>query len=127
LPGSAKLRDVLLEVAPGFQVVWEGLLYGSLRAAGLAVEPQVSVPLGNRGFAILDLALPELRLGIEIDGLANHLDRFRQDRERDRLLFLAGWLIVRVAAPEVAADLDGVVRQLCAVADRRSAELNLAR
>lgn len=51
----------------------------------------------------LDFALPELRIGIEIDGLAFHSDQrsFTRDRVRERQLEMQGWRILRFAASEV--------------------------
>lgn len=51
----------------------------------------------------LDFALPELRIGIEIDGLAFHSDQhsFTRDRARERQLEMQGWRILRFAAREV--------------------------
>jgi very-short-patch-repair endonuclease len=90
------------------------------------MAPQVEVALPGGGLAILDLGSRELRLGVEVDGLVNHLDRFAADRKRDRLLNLAGWLIVHVAASEVSTDLHGVVRHVVEIARRRAAELGAA-
>lgn len=48
------------------------------------------------GFA-LDVAFPEARVGIEVDGWAWHsdADRFRADRRRQNALVLAGWTVLR--------------------------------
>src|SRR3954452_4648859 len=82
-PGAASLRDVLLEVAPGYQVVWEGVLHRALDAAGLFLEPQVRVPLSDGKDVVLDLGSRRLRFGVEVDGLVSHLERFASDRQRD--------------------------------------------
>lgn len=122
-PGAAALREVLLEVAPGFQVLWEGILHRALGDAGLLMSPQVEVALPGGGLAVLDLALRELRLGVEIDGLVSHLDRFSQDRHRDRELQRAGWLILHFAVDEVRDNLPGVVREILHAVSARTLEL----
>jgi hypothetical protein len=59
---------------------------------------QHAVVLAGREFA-LDLAYPEVRLGIEYNG-ADHLrpDRALRDLEREQLLVAAGWRIIRFGA-----------------------------
>lgn len=52
----------------------------------------------NRRFE-LDLALPDIKFGIEVDGWqyhGKHKESFLRDREKDWLAQLAGWQIVRV-------------------------------
>lgn len=53
--------------------------------------------------AEVDLAYPHLRLAIEIDGFAWHSspERKRRDEERQNLLVLAGWTVLRFSAVEV--------------------------
>lgn len=124
-PGAAALRDVLLEVAPGFQVVWEGRLHSALRSAGLELQPQVEVSLGDGTKAVLDLGSRALRFGVEVDGLVAHLDRFASDRRRDRALRRAGWHIEHVAVREIQDDLPSVTREITAAARLRARALGL--
>lgn len=65
-------------------------------ASGL--RPQVTV-----GKYRLDFANPDVRFGVEIDGLAYHngQDSFVRDRSRQRALEADGWKIIRFAAVEV--------------------------
>jgi very-short-patch-repair endonuclease len=64
-----------------------------LRAAGVAGW-RLHYMLG--GYE-LDIAFPEQRVAIEVDGWAWHHDvaRFRRDRQRQNALVLAGWTILR--------------------------------
>lgn len=123
LPGAAALRDVLEEVAPGYQVVWEGVLHRALAAAGVHLEPQVQVQLPGGGSAFVDLGCRRRRFAVEVDGLVSHLDRFTQDRQRGRQLVLAGWVVVHVSVAELTGDLDRVVREIAAAYHARSTEL----
>lgn len=55
----------------------------------------------------LDLAVPTLRLGVEVDGWqyhGQHKESFLRDRDKDYLLSLQGWVIVRVQAGLVSSD-----------------------
>jgi very-short-patch-repair endonuclease len=124
-PGAAALREVLSAVAPGYQVVWEGVLHRALQAAGLPLEPQVEVALGNGRKAFLDLGNKRLRFGVEVDGVLSHLERFAADRQRDRGIHRVGWHVEHVAAQEVASDLDGVVREILIAAHQRADQLGL--
>ena len=53
-----------------------------------------------------DCTWPRARLIVELDGRAAHgtASRFDSDRERDRLLVLAGWTVIRVTWRHVTAD-----------------------
>lgn len=73
-----------------------GLLYNK-------VVPQQPV-----GKYRIDFAIPELKFGIEIDGLAYHngQESFMRDRSRQREIESQGWRIVRFAAKEISLDVD---------------------
>ena len=61
----------------------------------------------------LDFAIPNKRIGIEIDGHEFHSSKkqFVDDRQRQRNLEQKGWRITRFAAVEVSDDPEGCVRQ----------------
>lgn len=73
----------------------------------------------------LDLAIEEIRLGIEVDGWAVHsqADKYHQDRARQNRLTVAGWTILRYTPRHLRDDLDGVVDEILgfAAALRRKA------
>lgn len=63
---------------------------------------------------------PAIRLIVELDSRSAHLttSRFDADRERDRLLAIAGWTVIRVTwkhvtmhAERLAADLELLTRR----------------
>ena len=68
----------------------------------------------------LDFALPDKKIGIELDGYAWHSDRetFTKDRARQRELELDGWRLIRFSGSEINADPDDCVRQAAALASR---------
>lgn len=76
------------------------------------VEPIVNTR-GATGIPALevDFAWPEHRLVVEVDG-SGHLrpGDIRIDGERDRVLGIAGWRVVRVPAGRVWNDMSGVIR-----------------
>ncbi len=89
--------------------------FAKLVAAHRLPPPRYNADLAVRGrFIRPDAMWERQKLIVELDGRAVHGTRlaFERDRERDRLLTLDGWRIVRVTwlqlreAPErVAADL----------------------
>lgn len=60
----------------------------------------------------LDIALPAKRLAIEVDGWewhGKHKGDFIRDRERQNLLTLHGWRILRFTAGQIRKDVTGCV------------------
>lgn len=55
----------------------------------------------------LDFALPEINLGIELDGYEYHSskDAFTKDRQRERYLRSIGWDIIRFSGSEIHRDV----------------------
>lgn len=76
------------------------------------------VPQHPVGKYRIDFAIPELKFGIEIDGLAYHngQDSFMKDRSRQREIESQGWRIVRFAAKEISLDVDKCFREAEAIA-----------
>jgi hypothetical protein len=117
--GSAAMRRILEELAPGFHVTWERLLHRALAEAGVVMTPQVPVRAPDGRVAYLDLGRVELRFGVEIDGFINHMARFAADRRRARMLALElDWVIANVAVEELEDDLAGVVAEIVAYVRR---------
>ncbi len=82
--------------------------------------------IGGRVFE-LDAAWPALRIGIEFDTDAFHgsWDAAESDRERDRILLVHGWRIIRVTdrmlgpgRAELRADLEVILATTAAAGVR---------
>jgi very-short-patch-repair endonuclease len=113
--GAARLRSVLEEIGPGYQVVWERMLHRALCQVGIVLQPQVEVRAPDGRTAFIDLGDEELKFGVEIDGFLNHMARFRADRRRARMLALElGWTIAPFTADEIATSLPAVVGEIAA-------------
>ena len=74
--------------------------------------------------AEIDFAHPELKIAIEVDGRAFHSDRqsFERDRERQNMLVIRGWIVLRFTWERIIHDPEGVLAEIataCAVARRR--------
>ncbi len=119
--GTAALRAVLDAWRPGPlpDGVAEMRIVRQLLAAGLPTPVrQHEIRVGPTFVARVDLAYPEDRVAIQLDGFRWHAGRapFRSDRVRGNRIEAAGWRLLR-AAPE---DGDGVVAA-AAVLLRRAA------
>lgn len=63
----------------------------------------------------IDIAIPERRLAIEVDGWqyhGRHKGDFARDRERQNALTLHGWRILRFTAGQIRKDLQGCIRTI---------------
>jgi very-short-patch-repair endonuclease len=91
--GSAAAARLLRSACDRAASEAERVAIGLLRDAGLTGWV--------RGYEIagyeVDLAFPDHRIAIEIDGWAWHSDveRFRHDRRRQNVLVLQGWIVLR--------------------------------
>ena len=118
-PGSARLREILEEVGPGFQVKWERMVYRAVAARGVRLKPQAKVVAPDKREAFIDLGIEDLKYGVEIDGFLNHMARFASDRKRARMLATeCDWTIAPYAVEEVATDLAGVADDIVATVRR---------
>ncbi|MGH9189473.1 MAG: DUF559 domain-containing protein [Acidimicrobiales bacterium] len=119
-PGRRSLpiiRTVLESRGLGFQPgdsepelrVWRWLVDAGLPAPVL----QHQVPAGGTVY-VIDLAYPDLQVGVEYDGWAWHGGRsaFDHDARRSNALAAAGWTLVRVTSATTPADLVASVRAL---------------
>lgn len=90
LAQSTRRKPTKIEVA----------MHTALTAQGIAYQPQYVV-----GRCILDIALPEYRLGIECDGdyWHNRPGEKKRDKARDKRLKKLGWHIVRFTETEIKA------------------------
>jgi very-short-patch-repair endonuclease len=71
----------------------------------------------------LDIAFPALRVAVEVDGWAWHidLDRFRGDRRKQNALELAGWMVLRFTWHDLTERPEQVVAEIKAALAHRSA------
>jgi very-short-patch-repair endonuclease len=108
---ARRLPDVRLD-SEIERLYWNA--YGRLRPPdleGLVTQHDV---LGGK--YRIDFALPDEKIGIEVDGYAYHSDpfTFTQDRQRQREIEEDGWRFIRFSGKEVRAD-----PQLCLIQTAR--------
>lgn len=107
--GSATLRRVLATWDDGAapQEVAEARLFRRLVRAGLPPPmTQVEVYDDGRFVARLDVAWPERRLGVELDGFRWHAAprAFERDRLRRNRLVSLGWTVFQATPADLVAD-----------------------
>jgi hypothetical protein len=93
----------------------ESAVLGLLRDHGLPLPiPQHRVMDGGDPVARLDLAYPELRLGIEVDGYRWHAghERWANDLRRENRLKLLGWTLLRFSWSDVTERPETVASQV---------------
>lgn len=114
--GTRRLR-ALLDARIGGESPLERTWLRRLRRAGL--PPPVlgyQLVVGGR-VLVLDMAWPEHRVAVEVDGWSAHGTRtqFDRDRERDLLATRAGWRVLRVTSrtppDQLVATLTSLVSQ----------------
>lgn len=76
--------------------------------------------LNGRKFRI-DIAFPDRRLAIEVDGFqyhGKHLGAFKADRDRCNLLTQHGWLILHYTVGRIRNDMPSVLTEIRATLER---------
>lgn len=96
--GNVRLRQLAAQVSDGAAAESERILHRILRRAGVSGwMPNYDVWHDGRLVAVVDVALPESMVAIEVDGMAYHQapDRFQRDRTRQNELIGIGWTVLR--------------------------------
>jgi very-short-patch-repair endonuclease len=122
-PGVMLLRALLAGVDSGARSHAERLAQQVLLRTGLSGwvwNHPITLPGG--GVAVIDAALPELRLAVEIDGRAHHSGprEFQRDRTRQNALVALGWTVLRFTWADLVHRPDDVVRAVLAAVTRAS-------
>jgi very-short-patch-repair endonuclease len=75
--------------------------------------------------AEVDLAWPEVRLCVELDGWAQHGTRaaFASDRARDRSLQRLGWMVLRYTWQDLAGNGESVIAELVTAYESRASAI----
>ncbi|MGH8975061.1 MAG: endonuclease domain-containing protein [Acidimicrobiia bacterium] len=92
-----------------------------LAGAGLP-EPELQHWVTANGHRYrIDVAYPELRIGIEGKSKEHHLNdlAFESDSVRDADLAIAGWIVIHVTWAQIRRDPAGVVRRIRQAISRR--------
>lgn len=108
--GSTAAADLLRTAADRAASEAERIMIRLLRVAQLT-----GWRCGYRiGACEVDIAFPESRVAIEVDGWAWHSDpeKFRHDRQRQNALVLAGWTVLRFTWHDLVNRADAVIAEI---------------
>jgi very-short-patch-repair endonuclease len=91
--GNARIAELLVAAADRADSAAERVIVGLLRGAGVTGW-ELGVPFGPW---TIDLAFPDAKVAVEVDGWAWHVDvdRFRSDRHKGNAPVRAGWTVLR--------------------------------
>ncbi|MGH8961530.1 MAG: endonuclease domain-containing protein [Jatrophihabitantaceae bacterium] len=96
--GNTALRLLAQQLGDGAAAESERVLHRLLRKAGITGwTPNYPVWHDGDLIGVVDIALPDKKIAIEVDGWAYHSDveRFQRDRTRQNDLVALGWTILR--------------------------------
>lgn len=110
--GSATIRRLLARTGDGAHSELERLALSLLKGAGIVgFTPNLTVRLSDGTSAEIDIAFPDRRIAIELDGYAFHsgADAFRSDVRRGNRLLADGWTVRRFTWDDLLRDPDAFV------------------
>lgn len=120
--GQRRLNELRDRAISGSRSEAEQRMGRLLASTGGSWIPNYPV-LGEHGqiLAEIDFADPGLKIAIEVDGRAFHSDRhsFERDRERQNLLVIRGWIVLRFTWERIVHDPEGVIVEVASVLARR--------
>lgn len=99
--------------SPPQRILWESV------SARWPHAVQEFRPIERRKFRI-DIAFVERKIAVEVDGWAfhgKHRSAHAKDRERQNLLVLEGWRVLRFTAGQIYGDLPSVLAMIQGVLD----------
>ena len=115
--GASRLRHIESRVSSGSRSEAEQRMASLLRRAGGHWVANYAVRDDTgRILAEIDFADPHLKIAIEVDGRAFHSDgrSFERDRQRQNMISLKGWLILRFTWERLVNDPEGVIAEVAA-------------
>lgn len=113
--GNVALRSLLATTEPGAHAESERRLHAVLRRGrlrGWVAQYPIELPGGT---VFVDVAFPEQRVAIEMDGRRYHdefSDRFEFDRLRQNQIVLLGWRVLRFTWRTLRDDPDLVLSRI---------------
>ncbi|HEY0237852.1 MAG TPA: DUF559 domain-containing protein [Friedmanniella sp.] len=110
--GSTTIRTLLRRTGDGAHSELERLAVATLTAAGITgFKPNLTVRLRDGQVVEIDIAFPDRRIALELDGFAFHSSAhaFRSDRKRGNKLMADGWTVRRFTWDDLVGDPEGFI------------------
>jgi very-short-patch-repair endonuclease len=125
--GSTRFRRVICDRPSDLPPVMshdELILIEALASVGIQVERQFPLLMPGGSTIYLDAAIPDIRLGLEIDGPTHDtVTGVHRDKHRDLLLAAEGWQVLRPTTDDVRHRLRATVSIIEAVIRNRRRDL----
>lgn len=121
--GQRRLHELRDRAASGSRSEAEQRMSRLLARTGGDWIPNFAIRDENgQVLAEIDFADPGLKIAIEVDGRAFHSDRrsFERDRERQNMLVLRGWIVLRFTWERMVNDPEGVIIEVTSVITGRT-------
>lgn len=117
--GSPRSRAMLAAMSSGARSEGERKTVALLESSDIVGWTQNHPACGY----VLDIAIPELKIDVEIDGFAFHSDAeaFQHDRERQNNLIANGWTVLRFTWHDVTTRPQWVLAQIRAAVKQATA------
>ena len=116
---SGELRRILVELdQSGVESVLEEHARAELAAAEVPAPHPGPYPVRAGGRTVhIDIAWPDRKVGVEVDGYGGHAGRESMDKDhrKQNALILEGWTILRVGWDRLTADPTGFANEVRAV------------
>jgi very-short-patch-repair endonuclease len=112
--GARRVSELIADLSTGAHSDAENLLVSLLAQSGFTgYVVNLPVRLGNAAVRI-DVAFPDARIAVEVDGRAFHSSpqRFQSDRTRQNRLVAAGWRVLRFTWEDLTQRPDQVLRRI---------------
>ncbi len=122
--GAATARRTLAERSDGAVSPPERELGRAMRRAGITgIRAGVGVDIDGCRY-LLDFASAQLKLAIEVDGVAPHTapEVFHRDRERQNALVMDGWTVLRFTPWQIRHQLPRVLAEISSTLNRLRSE-----
>lgn len=127
--GQKRLREMCARAESGSRSEAEQRMADLLkRVGGNWIANYAVRDDSGRILAEIDFAHLELKVAIEVDGRAFHSDgrSFERDRERQNMLALRGWLVLRFTWERLVNDPEGVIAEVIAAGVQARARIRAA-
>lgn len=126
-PGSARFRRVILGRPDDLPIAMshaELLLAVAIESEDHRWKRQHQLRLPGGSSAFLDIARPDIKLGVEVDGaLHDSTPAVHSDKHRDIAAAELGWQVLRPTTDDIERSLKSVVSRVLSIAKTREAQL----
>lgn len=127
-PGSARFRRVILGRPDDLPIAMshaELLLAVALETEDGRWRRQEQIRLPGGSSAFIDVARPDIRLGVEVDGaLHDSTTAVHSDKHRDLAAAELGWQVLRPTTDDIERNLKSVVSRILTIAKTREFQLH---